>query len=62
MEWECVIGLEVHVQLKTQSKIFSGASTAYGAAPNTQACAVDIGLPGGLPVMTREAALRAARF
>ncbi|MGB1683142.1 MAG: aspartyl/glutamyl-tRNA amidotransferase subunit B, partial [Arenicellales bacterium] len=39
MEWECVIGLEVHVQLKTQSKIFSGASTAYGAAPNTQACA-----------------------
>ncbi len=62
MEWECVIGLEVHVQLKTQSKIFSGASTAYGAAPNTQACAVDIGLPGVLPVMNREAALMAARF
>jgi len=62
MEWECVIGLEVHVQLNTQSKIFSGASTAYGAAPNTQACAVDIGLPGVLPVMNREAALMAARF
>jgi len=62
MDWECVIGLEVHVQLRTQSKIFSGASTAYGAAPNTQACAVDIGLPGVLPVMNREAALMAARF
>ncbi len=62
MDWECVIGLEVHVQLRTQSKIFSGASTAYGASPNTQACAVDIGLPGVLPVMNREAALMAARF
>ena len=46
MEFECVIGLEVHVQLMTQSKIFSGSSTAYGASANTQACAVDIGLPG----------------
>ena len=42
MQWEVVIGLEVHVQLTTQSKIFSGASTAFGAAPNTQACAVDL--------------------
>ena len=62
MTWEIVIGLEVHAQLMTHSKIFSGASTAYGAQPNTQACAVDIGLPGVLPVMNREAALMAARF
>lgn len=62
MKWECVIGLEVHVQLMTKSKIFSGASTAYGAPANTQACAVDIGLPGVLPVMNRQAALMAARF
>ena len=62
MEWECVIGLEVHVQLKTQSKIFSGASTTFGADANTQACGVDIGLPGVLPVMNREAVLMAARF
>ncbi len=62
MIWEIVIGLEVHAQLMTHSKIFSGASTAYGAQPNTQACAVDIGLPGVLPVMNREAALMAARF
>ena len=62
MAWEIVIGLEVHAQLMTHSKIFSGASTAYGAQPNTQACAVDIGLPGVLPVMNREAALMAARF
>jgi len=46
MEWETVIGLEIHAQLSTVSKIFSGAATAYGAAPNTQACAVDIALPG----------------
>ena len=46
MEWEVVIGLEIHAQLATKSKIFSGAATAYGAAPNTQACAVDLGLPG----------------
>ena len=62
MTWEIVIGLEVHAQLMTHSKIFSGASTAYGAEPNTQACAVDVGLPGVLPVMNREAALMAARF
>lgn len=62
MTWEIVIGLEVHAQLMTHSKIFSGASTAYGAQPNTQACAVDVGLPGVLPVMNREAALMAARF
>ena len=62
MEFECVIGLEVHVQLMTQSKIFSGSSTAYGALANTQACTVDIGLPGVLPVMNREAALMAATF
>ena len=51
MSWETVIGLEIHVQLATSSKIFSGASTLYGAAPNTQACAVDLGLPGVLPVL-----------
>ena len=62
MTWEIVIGLEVHAQLMTHSKIFSGASTAYGAQPNTQACAGDVGLPGVLPVMNREAALMAARF
>ncbi|MCC6209028.1 MAG: Asp-tRNA(Asn)/Glu-tRNA(Gln) amidotransferase GatCAB subunit B, partial [Gammaproteobacteria bacterium] len=54
MKWEAVIGLETHVQLLTKSKIFSGASTAYGAEPNTQACAVDLGLPGVLPVLNRE--------
>ncbi|MGD8712782.1 MAG: Asp-tRNA(Asn)/Glu-tRNA(Gln) amidotransferase subunit GatB [Thiohalophilus sp.] len=54
MEWETVIGLEIHTQLATQSKIFSGASTAYGAPPNTQACAVDLGLPGVLPVLNKE--------
>ena len=62
MEFECVIGLEVHAQLMTRSKIFSGSSTAYGASTNTQACAVDIGLPGVLPVMNRQAALMAATF
>ena len=62
MTWEIVIGLEVHAQLMTHSKIFSGASTAYGAQPNTQACAVDVGLPGVLAVMNRKAALMAARF
>ena len=51
MEWEMVIGLEIHVQLSTQSKIFSGSSTAYGASPNTQACNIDLGLPGVLPVL-----------
>ena len=51
MDWEAVIGLEIHAQLATKSKIFSSASTAYGAEPNTQACAVDLGLPGVLPVL-----------
>jgi aspartyl-tRNA(Asn)/glutamyl-tRNA(Gln) amidotransferase subunit B len=62
MEWETVIGLEIHTQLKTKSKIFSGAATAYGAEPNTQACAVDIALPGVLPVMNKEAARMAVKF
>ncbi len=62
MAWETVIGLEVHVQLSTNSKIFSGASTSYGAKPNTQACEVDIALPGVLPVMNKEAARKAVKF
>lgn len=62
MQWETVIGLEVHTQLTTQSKIFSGASTAFGAAPNTQACQVDIALPGVLPVLNKGAVERAIRF
>ena len=61
-DWESVIGLEVHVQLKTRSKIFSGASTAYGAPPNTQACAVDLALPGVLPVLNAEALRMAIMF
>ena len=55
MQWETVIGLEIHAQLATRSKIFSGASTAFGSDPNTQACAIDLGLPGVLPVLNREA-------
>jgi aspartyl-tRNA(Asn)/glutamyl-tRNA(Gln) amidotransferase subunit B len=62
MEWEVVIGLEIHAQLATKSKIFSGASTAYGAAPNTQACAVDLGLPGVLPVLNAGVVSMAAKF
>jgi aspartyl-tRNA(Asn)/glutamyl-tRNA(Gln) amidotransferase subunit B len=62
MEWETVIGLEVHAQLATKSKIFSGAATAYGAVPNTQACAVDLGLPGVLPVLNKEAVRMAVKF
>jgi aspartyl-tRNA(Asn)/glutamyl-tRNA(Gln) amidotransferase subunit B len=62
MQWETVIGLEIHAQLATQSKIFSGAATAYGAEPNTQACAVDLGLPGVLPVLNREAVRMAVKF
>ena len=62
MAWETVIGLEVHTQLLTASKIFSGASTTYGSEPNTQACAVDIALPGVLPVMNVEAARMAIKF
>jgi aspartyl-tRNA(Asn)/glutamyl-tRNA(Gln) amidotransferase subunit B len=61
-DWEVVIGLETHVQLNTASKIFSGASTAFGAEPNVQACAVDIALPGVLPVLNRGAVERAIRF
>ncbi len=61
-KWESVIGLEVHVQLKTISKIFSAASTRYGAEPNTQACDLSIALPGTLPVMNFEAARLAVRF
>ena len=60
--FEVVIGLETHAQLSTVSKIFSGASTAFGAAPNTQACAVDLALPGTLPVMNRGAVERAIRL
>ena len=56
MNWETVIGLEIHAQLATRSKLFSGASTAFGAEPNTQACAVDIALPGVLPVFNKDAA------
>lgn len=62
MEWEVVIGLEIHAQLATKSKIFSGAATAYGAEPNTQACAVDLGLPGVLPVLNQEAVRMALKF
>jgi aspartyl-tRNA(Asn)/glutamyl-tRNA(Gln) amidotransferase subunit B len=62
MEWEVVIGLEIHAQLATKSKIFSSASTAYGAQPNTQACAVDLGLPGVLPVLNQEAVKMAIKF
>ncbi len=62
MQWEVVIGLEIHVQLSTKSKIFSGASTAYGAEPNTQACAVDLGLPGVLPVFNGEALKKSVMF
>ena len=62
MTWEVVIGLETHTQLSTASKIFSGASTAFGAAPNTHASAVDIALPGVLPVLNRGAVERAIRF
>ena len=60
--WEVVIGLEVHVQLQTVSKIFSGASTAYGADPNTQACAIDLGMPGVLPVLNADAVRMAIKL
>jgi len=62
MEWETVIGLEIHTQLATKSKIFSGASTAYGAEPNTQACAVDLGLPGVLPVLNKDVVFMATKL
>jgi len=60
--WEVVIGLEIHAQLATSSKIFSGASTAYGAEPNTQACLVDLGYPGVLPVLNEEVVRMATMF
>ncbi|WP_299712294.1 Asp-tRNA(Asn)/Glu-tRNA(Gln) amidotransferase subunit GatB [Caballeronia sp.] len=62
MQWEVVIGLETHAQLSTVSKIFSGAATRFGAEPNTQACPVDLALPGSLPVMNRGAVERAIRL
>lgn len=60
--WEVVIGLEVHTQLATQSKIFSGAATAYGADPNTQACALDLAMPGTLPALNHDAVNKAIMF
>ena len=62
MQWETVIGLEIHAQLATKSKIFSASSTQYGAEPNTQANAVDLGMPGVLPVLNREAVTMAVKF
>ena len=62
MKWEVVIGLETHVQLRTNSKIFSSSATRYGAAPNTQANEVDMALPGSLPVLNRQAVAHAIRF
>jgi len=62
MQWETVIGLEIHTQLTTQSKIFSGASTRFGAEPNTQACLVDLGFPGVLPVLNEQAVRKAVLF
>src|SRR5690606_12379170 len=62
MQWEAVIGLEIHVQLATKSKLFSGAATAYGVPPNTQACAIDLALPGVLPVLNANAVQMAVKF
>src|SRR5476651_411316 len=62
MEWETVIGLEIHAQLQTKSKIFSGAATEFGAEPNTQACAIDLGMPGVLPVLNKDVVLMAIKF
>jgi len=61
-DWDTVIGLEVHVQLATKTKIFSGASTAFGAEPNTQACAIDLAMPGTLPVLNKQAVHYAVMF
>jgi aspartyl-tRNA(Asn)/glutamyl-tRNA(Gln) amidotransferase subunit B len=61
-KWEVVIGLEIHTQLATKSKIFSGSSTAYGAAPNTQASLIDLGYPGVLPVLNAEVVRMAVKF
>ena len=62
MSWETVIGLEIHVQLSTKSKLFSGGSTGFGAEPNTHVDLIDMGLPGVLPVANREAFYKAIRF
>ena len=62
MSWDTVIGLEIHVQLATKTKIFSGASIAYGAEPNTQACAIDLAMPGTLPVLNKQAVNYAIMF
>jgi len=62
MKWEVVIGLEIHAQLSTESKIFSGASTQFGAEPNTQACAIDLGMPGVLPVLNQKVVEMAIKF
>lgn len=62
MQWETVIGLEVHVQLATKTKIFSGAATEFGAEPNTQACAIDLAMPGTLPVVNEDAIRKATLF
>jgi aspartyl-tRNA(Asn)/glutamyl-tRNA(Gln) amidotransferase subunit B len=62
MEWETVIGLEVHVQLSTKSKIFSGSSTQFGSEPNSQASLIDLGMPGTLPVVNKAAIMDAAKF
>ena len=62
MEWETVIGLEVHVQLATNSKLFSGSSIEFGAEPNTQASIYDLALPGTLPVLNKEALKMAVKF
>ena len=62
MQWETVIGLEIHTQLATQSKIFSGSSTAFGAEPNTQASLIDLAMPGVLPVLNKEVVRMAVRF
>src|SRR5207253_6676967 len=62
VSWEVIVGIETHAQLRTQTKIFSAAATAFGAPPNTQASAVDIALPGVLPVLNRAAVEHAIRF
>ena len=62
MEWEVVIGLEIHAQLACKSKIFSGSSTKYGIEQNTQASLIDLGYPGVLPVLNREAVIMAIKF
>ncbi|MEH6560095.1 MAG: Asp-tRNA(Asn)/Glu-tRNA(Gln) amidotransferase GatCAB subunit B, partial [Marinobacter sp.] len=62
MQWDIVIGLEIHAQLATQTKIFSGSSTAFGAEPNTQASAVDLAMPGTLPVPNEQAFRYAVMF